>query len=107
MKNFLKNNFFGMLALIVVLTIAATPPNSIIRLDTVMQRSAIVGSTSLRRADTSAWLQVGVADSSNRAALLIWWTDTTKVRGKKNGLIIYNKLDSSLWYHNGRLWKKV
>ncbi len=108
MKNFLKNNLLGLVALLAIFFMYATPMRTRIGNDVVMKRTLIVNSLNERACDTSTWFQIGNADSSRRAAMLIWWTDTATVGArKKNGLIIYNRVDSSLWYYNSRRWKKV
>ena len=78
----------------------------------VVQRGLFVGTgaTSIygRMPDSTCWIEIGSADSSNRAAFLIKWTDTTSIGSRKKvGMVIMNKVDSNLWIYTGRRWKKV
>jgi hypothetical protein len=73
----------------------------------VIYKKKITVSKASNVIDTFAYVEIG-ADSGAFAAFQLHITDSVKIgTHKKAGTFYYNYRDSSLWYYNGKLHKRV
>jgi hypothetical protein len=107
----LNRNFMKRTAMIIALLAAfALPPPKAgaqsFKFDDfrIIKKSLTVGKAGYQAADQSAWLEIG--DTSTSRGLLLPRTDTGKITFKSAGLIIYQRKDSSLYFYDGRRWRK-